>query len=143
MNIEMDAPLKARSEIIIHAPIDKVWSLLTGINQWANWQPDVSSAKTEGDLSVGTIFKWKAKGMNIASTIQELEPTQKIGWTGISLGMTAIHIWEFEPKGRSTRVVTNESLRGWFPKILKFFDPTFLDKSLAGSLTVLKTEAER
>ncbi len=143
MNIDSKASLKAREEIVIDAPVGEIWSLLTGIDDWARWQPDVTSARLEGGLSVGTVFKWKAMGLNITSTIQELEPKKKIGWTGKSIGMKAVHLWTFEPQGNSTRITTEESLSGWFPGTLKIFDPAFLEKSLTGSLRVLKTEAER
>ena len=143
MNIDQKASLKAKKEIVIDAPAGKVWSLLTGIDDWSMWQPDVTSARLEGTLSVGTEFKWKAKGLNITSTIQELEPDKKIGWTGKSIGMKAVHKWTFEPQDHFTNVITEESLSGWFPGLLKIFDPAFLEKSLTGSLQVLKTEAER
>lgn len=143
MNVDQTAPLYAKKDTIIFASIDKVWSLLTEINLWPRWQPDVTSAKLEGDLSAGVIFKWKAKGLNITSTIREVEPLKRIGWTGNSIGMSAIHFWSFEPQGNFTRVTTEESLNGWFPGLLKIFDPTFLNKSLSGSLQVLKTEAEK
>jgi hypothetical protein len=67
---------------------------------------------------------------------------QSIGWTGKSLGMQATHIWTFEKRKDGTYVKTKESLSGWFPRILKFFDPKFLEKSLQNSLQILKTHAE-
>ena len=143
MNIDQKAALRAKKEIVIDAPAGKVWSLLTGIDDWSRWQPDVTSARLDGKLSVGTEFKWKAKGLNITSTIQELEPDKKIGWTGKSIGMKAVHRWTFEPKGDLTHIITEESLSGWFPGVLKIFDPAFLEKSLTGSLQILKAEAER
>ncbi len=143
MNIDQHAPLSARKEIVIAAPRERVWAVLTKIERWPEWQPDVSSAKLEGGLAPGTIFRWKAKGLNITSTIQELEPERRISWTGNSIGMQAIHIWALEPADTGTRVITEESLSGWFPRILKIFDPKFLEKSLIDSLQVLKAQAER
>jgi hypothetical protein len=93
-------------------------------------------------LATGTMFYWKAKGLNITSTIQILEPMQSIGWTGKSLGMQAIHIWTFEKREDSVYVKTEESLSGWFPRVLKLFDPKFLEKSLQNSLQVLKAHVE-
>lgn len=143
MNIDQNAKLYAKNETVIFASVDKVWSLITGINMWSRWQPDISSAMLEGGLSVGSTFKWKAKGLDITSTIRELDPLKCIGWTGNSMGMSAIHFWYFEPEGNSTRVTTEESINGWLAALLKTFDPTFLKKSLSNSLHVLKTEAEK
>jgi uncharacterized protein YndB with AHSA1/START domain len=143
MNIDQNAPMTACKEIFIAAPLEKVWALQTDIERWPEWQPDVASAKLEGDLAVGTIFRWKAQGINITSTLQEVEPGRRIGWTGSAIGMTAVHIWTFEPREDGTWVITEESLSGWLPRILKIFDPAFLEKSLDESLQVLKAKAEQ
>jgi len=143
MNIDQSAPLKARKEVVVAAPLTKVWTVLTEIDSWSEWQPDVSFAKLEGKLAVGAIFRWKAKGLDITSTVQQLEPRRRISWTGRSIGMKAIHIWILKPQDNDTRVITEESLSGWFPQILKIFDRTFLEKSLIRSLQVLKSQAER
>lgn len=143
MNIDQNAPMTARKDIFIASPLEKVWAVLTDINRWPEWQPDVSSAKLEGNLTVGTIFRWKAKGFSITSTIKELKLGQRIGWTGSSLGMKAAHIWILEQQGNGTRVIIEESLSGWFPRILKIFDPTFLEKSLDKLLQALKIRAEQ
>jgi uncharacterized protein YndB with AHSA1/START domain len=143
MQIDQNAPLNAKKDIEIAAPIEQVWSLLTDIAAWPTWQPDITHARLEGNLSAGATFLWKAKGLNITSTIQELEPKMKVGWTGKSIGMSAIHRWTFEPQGSYTHVTTEESLSGWFPALLKIFDPQFLTKSLSTSLQTLKNEAEK
>lgn len=142
MKIDHNAPLHAAKDILISASVEKVWSELTNIDQWSIWQPDVTSSRLDGILATGTMFHWKAKGLNITSTIQILEPLQSIGWTGKSMGMQAIHIWTFEKHENGTYVKTEESLSGWFPRILKLFDPKFLEKSLHNSLQVLKGHME-
>jgi uncharacterized protein YndB with AHSA1/START domain len=143
MDINQNAPLAARKDILINAPIDKVWTIQTDFVRWPEWQPDISSITLDGPLAVGTVFRWQARGMNITSTIREYEPRQHIGWTGDSLGMRAIHRWLFEAVGSSTRVMTEESLSGWFARLLKLFDAHFLDKSLENSLRLLKARAEQ
>ena len=142
MKIDYNAPLHAEKDTLISAPLEKVWLELTNIDQWSKWQPDLTSAKLDGTLATGTMFYWKAKGLDITSTIQIVEPMQSIGWTGKSLGVQAIHIWTFEKHENGTYVKTEESLSGWFPSILKLFDPKFLEKSLQNSLQVLKAHVE-
>ena len=142
MNIDTNAPIFARKEIIIEAPIETVWNFQTGIDRWSEWQPDVTSVKLDGDLKAGTIFRWKAKGLSIVSTLHTVEPNRRIGWTGNSLGMSAIHNWTFEAQGNVTRVVTEESLNGWLTRLMVFFDPRFLEKSLEASLQILKNRSE-
>lgn len=142
MQIDQDAPLCARNETMIQAPPDEVWSVLTDIEHWPEWQAGVSTAALEGELAAGATFRWKANGLGITSTIQNLEPGRCIGWTGDSLGMQAIHHFRLEPQNGGTRVTTEESISGWLARILKLFDPNYLDKSLAGSLQALKARAE-
>jgi len=143
MNIDLTAPLTAHKEITIDAPLARVWKIQTDIENWPEWQPGVTSAKLEGELAVGTVFRWKAAGLNITSTIQVLEPQRQIGWTGNSLGMRAVHMWRFEPQGDSTHVITEESLSGWLARLLRLFSPEFLDNSMERSLQVLKKHVEQ
>lgn len=141
-SIDTKAPLTARKEILIEAPIEKVWARQTDIDGWPAWQPDITAAKLEGPLVTGSLFRWKAKGLNIVSTLHTVEPQHKIGWTGVSLGMYAIHNWTFEAHGDTTRVISEESLSGWLTRLLKLLDPKFLEKSLEASLQTLKNRVE-
>lgn len=142
MQIDYNAPLHAEKNVHISAPLEMVWLELTNIDQWPEWQPDVTASRVAGGLAAGSMFYWKAKGLDITSRIQVLEPMQRIGWTGKSLGMRAIHLWTFEKREDGTHVKTEESLSGWFPRLLKLFDPRFLEKLLQNSLQVLKTHVE-
>lgn len=142
MNIDTNAPIFARKEILIHAPVEKVWEILTDIENWSRWQPDITSAKLEGPLEVGTTFRWKAKGLKIVSRLHTVMPYQQIGWTGISLGMDAIHNWILEAHGESTLGITEESLSGWLTRLMILMDRHFLEKSLETTLNNLKSMAE-
>lgn len=143
MNINQDAPLYAREEVFINAPVVLVWKLQADIERWPQWQPDVASATLEGPLQKGTVFRWKAAGLNIVSTLQVVDEPRSIGWTGVSLGMRAAHQWHFEPRGEGTLAWTEESISGWLARLLKLFDRRFMQKSLAKSLNTLKAQAEQ
>lgn len=142
MDIDKSSPAFARREILIHAPVEKVWQIQTDIANWSQWQPDIAFAKLDGDLDEGTTFRWKAQGLNITSRVHTVEPNHRIGWTGVALGMSAIHNWTFEDYGNDTRVTTEESLSGWLTRLMVFFDRNFLEKSLEASLLRLKEKAE-
>jgi uncharacterized membrane protein len=137
--IDTQAPLFARKEIFIEAPIEKVWNIQTDIENWHEWQPDIALAELQGDLVPGAVFRWKANGLGIVSTLHTVSPHHEIGWIGVSLGMFAIHNWTFKEQGKGTLVVTEESLSGWFARLLKMFDRNFLEKSLEASLQKLKS----
>ncbi len=140
--IDTNAPLFARKELLIEAPVEKVWNIQTDIERWSEWQSDITSATLQGKLAAGTTFKWKASGLSIVSTLHTVNPNHEIGWTGVSLGMFAIHNWTFKEQDNGTLVTTEESLSGWLASLIKMFDKNFLDKSLEASLQKLKTRVD-
>ena len=46
--IDPDAPVAGTSEIVIEAPPDTVWDVLTAIDDWPTWNPDVKEASLQG-----------------------------------------------------------------------------------------------
>lgn len=142
MDIDPTAPAFAHREILIHVPVEKVWQTQADIENWSAWQPDITSAKLDGSLKTGSTFRWKAQGLNITSRLHTVEPPHRLGWTGVALGMRAIHNWRFEARGDATLAVTEESLSGWLTRLMLFFDPRFLEKSLEATLQRLKDKAE-
>ncbi len=142
MHIDQSAPLVAHGSILINAKLDRVWRLQTNINYWSEWQPDVVAAQLQGKLAVGAVFHWRASGVNITSRIDELVPRQRVSWTGDSLGMHAIHNWEFEQRDDGILVRTEESISGWLAQIIGLFLPHYLDKALDQSLQTLRDAAE-
>ncbi len=143
MNIDAKAPLKAKKDIVVDAPINHVWIVQSDIKNWPKWQKEVSYVNVQGELAKGTVFTWKAMGMSITSELQEVIENKIIGWSGKSIGMSAIHIWKFEKQGNKTVVTTEESLSGWLPKVIKIFKPDFLERSLLKALQTLKHQAEK
>jgi hypothetical protein len=96
-----------------------------------------------GPLAVGMIFRWKGKGFAITSTLGEFDPPKRIGWSGHTAGMKAIDIYMLEARDGGTLAATEKSMSGWLARLLRVFQPSFLEKSQAESLEKLKAEAER
>jgi uncharacterized protein YndB with AHSA1/START domain len=142
MEINQRAPLVARQEIFIQATPQAVWKIHTDINSWSQWQPGIASSKIDGPLIAGTEFQWKPGGMTINSTIEVVEPNQRIGWTGTAIGTQAMHIWTFKPHKDGTLLATEESMDGWLTRALKVMMPRFLEESLDTWLQNLKKRAE-
>ncbi|MBN1397612.1 MAG: SRPBCC family protein [Bacteroidetes bacterium] len=143
MDINNRAPASTRHQIVIGAPIEKVWNLLSDIDRWPSWNPTISFSKLEGPLAPGTSFRWKSKSAPIVSILQEVIPQKRISWTGKSMGTKAIHIWELEAQGNNTIVKTEESFNGLIVKLLKGMMQKTLDQSLQEWLLCLKQNAER
>ena len=142
MEINPKAPAIARHEIEIDASIDRIWQLLTDVDRWTDWHPLISEAKLDGLFKVGTSFRWKSGGSEIVSTLQEVEPQQRITWTGKVFGIQAIHVWILEPQGDGAIVRTEESFEGWIVSLLKGMMQKTLDTALQNWLALLKTKAE-
>lgn len=141
--INQDAPVKSHSEIVINAPTEKVWQILTTINDWPQWQAEVTESILNEDLKEGVVFKWKAGGLSLTSQIHTIEPKVKFGWTGKTFGASAIHNWFFKDEGEKTTVYVEESLEGPLPKLLKKYFQKNLDKGVQKNLIDLKMESEK
>ena len=102
--------MSGRSELAIAASPEIVWGILTDIERWPDWNPDVKSASLEGDLVVGTRFRWKAGPGTIASTLQELERPWKVAWIGRTLGIDAVDVFELEAQNDHT-IVRQSAIR--------------------------------
>lgn len=142
MDINSKAPATAQSELRIQAPLERVWRIQTDIDHWSEWNSNVQRAKLEGPLAPGSVFRWKSGGMSIVSTLEEVEPMRKLGWTGRALGVQAIHIWDFKREGDETVVTTRESFEGWWVSLLPGMTRKLLDGALREWLGSLKRRAE-
>lgn len=141
--INKDAPVKSQSEIIIDAPTEKVWQILTNINDWPAWQKEVNESKLKAELAEGVEFKWKAGGLSFTSQIHTIDPKTKFGWTGKTFGASAIHNWFFKDDGDKTIVQVEESLQGVFPRMFKRYFQRNLDNGVNQNLMDLKTASEK
>jgi hypothetical protein len=142
MNINESAPVKATREVYIEAAAGSVWTILTGIDRWPGWNAAVSRARLEGSLKPGTIFRWKSGGSSIVSTLQEIEPGNRVSWTGRTLGVAAVHVWTLRPQGSGVLVTTLESFEGWLVRLFRGAFQRLLDRSLEDTLHALKSAAE-
>jgi uncharacterized membrane protein len=144
MNIPINnnAPVKSRNQIEIEAPIDTVWKILTDIKNWTKWQKAVSETIVLGQIEEGTKFNWKAGGLSFESKIHTAKLNSKFGWTGSTIGASAIHNWTFEEKDYKTIVIVEESLQGVFPKLFRSYFQKNLDSGVLTNLNELKREAE-
>jgi uncharacterized membrane protein len=143
ITINENAPVKSRNQIAINASIDSVWEILTNINNWKTWQKDVSKAVIYGEVKEGTHFDWKAGGLSFKSEIHTSIPKSMFGWTGTTLGTSAIHNWFFKEEENVTIVRVEESLQGILPKLFTGFFQKNLDSGVVKNLNELKAAAEK
>lgn len=142
MLIDTHAPATAHDAIEIAADANRVWDLLADIDHWPLWHPAVSRARTDGPVAPGTVFRWKAGGIAITSTLREVEPGRALAWTGHAIGADAVHGFTLTPTASGVRVATEESLDGWLVRLTPGTFRKTLQKGLAEMLAALKAAAE-
>lgn len=120
-----------------------VWEVLTAIDDWPSWNPDVTSASLEGELTEGSRFRWKAGRATITSTLQRVERPRLVSWTGKTVGLRAIHVYRLEAHGAGTLVSTAESWEGPVARVFRKRMRETLSKAVEAGLGYLKAEAER
>ena len=137
------APAVSLGEVEIAAPATMVWQVLTRIADWPTWNSDVKAAKLEGQLVPGTRFRWRAGPGTITSTLQVVEPPQRIEWTGKTFGIKAIHSYSLEARNGTTIVRSAESWDGLVVRLLRRSMTRSLEKAIDSGLRSLKVEVER
>ena len=111
-DIDTHAPVVSRHDATIAAPIEVIWRLHTDVDAWPTWQPDIETARLDGPFAPGSTFSWHTSGLDIESTIYEVEDGRRTLWGGPAHGIAGVHEWLFTPVEGGTRVETAESWGG-------------------------------
>ncbi|MFF3763932.1 SRPBCC family protein [Streptomyces sp. NPDC001922] len=126
--VDPDAPVRHRTETVINAPLRTVWRLQTDVERWPSWQPPVETVERldHGPFRTGSAFRWTtpippnpstpATGLEITSTVRQVERNACIRWTGPAIGeglrIDGIHVWNFVKVRGGVRVSTEETHTG-------------------------------
>jgi uncharacterized protein YndB with AHSA1/START domain len=97
MNINRHRPIVGRQSVVIRAPVEAVWSLLTDIDRWVHWNPDIRHAELRGSLTQGAIFHWEFGGRSLWSRIHEVMPLRKLAWSGQAGMVVTLQVWTLVP----------------------------------------------
>jgi uncharacterized protein YndB with AHSA1/START domain len=143
MEINRRAPAIASGEVEIAASPEVVWDVISNIEGWPSWNPDVKTSLLEGPLGVGSVFRWKAGGASLTSTLRAVDPPRELSWSGRTMGIRAIHTFRFERSDGGTLARSEESWEGLVPTLLRGYSRRTLDRGIRGVLRLLKDEAER
>ena len=143
MEINRNAPATAQGELQIAADPQTVFAVLSAIDQWPSWNPDIKSVTLQGPVQPGTGFRWKSGPSTLTSTLQVVDPPQEIGWTGRTMGIKAVHVFRFQANDSGTLARSEESWEGLIASLLKGYSRRSLDKAIRSILSHLKVEAER
>jgi uncharacterized protein YndB with AHSA1/START domain len=143
MDVDRNAAVIAEAEIEVAAPPETVWEVISDIERWPTWNPEVKSMALSGRVAPGAEFRWKAGGVSITSRLEEVDPPRKVGWTGKAAGLRARHVYNLGRRDDATIVTTTESFDGLTARLFRKRLQVSLEKSLDHGLDHLKAEAER
>ena len=107
--------IHVRNDLVMDAPPGRIWAWLVRAALWPSWYENVKDVAIEGggtDLYPGSRFRWKTFGLAIESVVEEFVPEQRIGWTGVGMGMDVYHGWLIEQRGQGCHVLTAENQNG-------------------------------
>jgi len=142
VEINRNAPATADGELPIDADSHTVFAVISAIDRWPTWNPDVKSVELQGPVQPGTVFRWKAGPSTLTSTLQVVDPPSEIAWTGTTMGIKAVHVFRFQPSDGGTLARSEESWEGWLASLLKGYSRRTLEKGIRSVLAHLKAEAE-
>jgi uncharacterized protein YndB with AHSA1/START domain len=143
VEINRNAPATAEGELQIAADPQTVFAVISAIDQWPSWNPDIKSVTLQGPVQPGTGFRWKSGPSSLTSTLQVVDRPGEIAWTGATMGIKAVHVFRFQDRDGGTLARSEESWEGLLASLLKGYSRKSLDKAIRSVLSHLKVEAER
>lgn len=140
-DIDVKAPITVDLNADIAASPQKIWRLLSEIDQWPTWNKNIKSAHMLGQFRSGESFVWDVNGTTISSKLRLVDREKGLAWTGHALGLQAAHVWTIEQLSENkARIRVRESMAG-FPASLFYSSPE-LKAADQEWLSALKATAE-
>jgi uncharacterized protein YndB with AHSA1/START domain len=138
--IDTAAAIKSHADILVHAPIARVWQILVDVPNWPKWMPGVKAVRLDSKVAPDAGFTWQSGSSTIKSTFAVVEPGKELTWIGISSGAKAVDRHTLEAIDGGTRVFTEESMAG--PLLVLFFSSQKLRLAQQAFLAALKRISE-
>jgi len=140
--IDERAPLAGRRQIVVDAPVDRVWRTLTDVLAWdTNLEPGVKDIRLENGVTVDSKFVRSNKGARMTARFAVVKRDRELAWTGQAFGAKVVHRFELTPRtDETTDVLVQESMAG--PLLALVFNTRKLTNLLEESLHTLKSAAE-
>lgn len=134
--------VKAEGSVVINAPVEKVYGLLTETKRLPEWMPlliEVSEIQGEG---VGQTFSWKYKFIGITfhgkSTIVERVENKK-SVVKSTAGVEAVWTWDLSQEGSGTKVDLVVEYTIPVPVLGKFAEPFVVKQGMKDTKHTLDT----
>lgn len=117
-----ESPIYTLNELVIAAPPERIWPWLIRAGRWPEWYANARDVVIDGggeNLLPGVEFNWITFGVRVRTKVEEFVPNRRLSWSGRTLGSTAYHGWVLTPVAGGTRVVTEETQRGFVASLFR------------------------
>ena len=84
------APVVSRHEVVVAAPPPVVRALHADVAGWPTWNTGIDDTGPIGPLTAGAMFRWQTAGMDITSTVTQIDPLHRVVWGGTAHGITGM-----------------------------------------------------
>ena len=143
MTINQEAPVFQTKSIIINENPEKIWGILSDIENWTKWNNKIKKTHIDEELKFESEFIWTSGGAKISSKVHTFDSYKTLGWTGKTFGARAIHNWHFEQVAGGTKITVEESMEGWLIGLMKKKMNIRLEQDMIFWLKQLKIESEK
>ncbi len=107
--INEEASVKDKQSIVIHAPIDEVWKVVTDIANWNQWNSQVSSAEKLSEEE----FTWTLNNTRFNSKVSYSDAPYRFCWVSKGSLLKCVHLYKLdEVDENETSVVFEGSMQG-------------------------------
>ena len=110
--------MRFESSIDIHAPAEKVWTLIDKLEEWPQWMPSIKKIErlSKEPLTVGSQLSVTAKvsglTVKLLMTITEFVPERTVVMQGKALGTNLTRFYTLEPVNGKTKVTIGGDVSG-------------------------------
>jgi hypothetical protein len=141
---------KICTDIIIDAPAEKVWSILTDFESFDDWNPfiQVKKGKLETGAQLEVLLQLPGrKAITMKPTVVKVEPVREFRWSG-SMWVKGIFDWEHafrieELDENRSRLIQCERFKGVIAPLILHIIGEDVQKGFESMNLSLKKESEK
>jgi uncharacterized membrane protein len=131
--------------IEINAPVQRVWSVISDVEQWPDWTPSVTSVERldSGPLRIGSCARIKQpKLMPAVWEVVALEEGKSFTWVTRSPGVQVSGFHSVEPNGSSSRATLSIEFSGILGPLVAWITRNLNERYLNFEANGLKQRCE-
>lgn len=98
------APVQVGPDFLTPLKPQRVWDVLSSLDNWGAWNPKVTKVQAGPGLNVGTQLSYGWEEREVKATIEEVKDDQELTWKGARTGDDVLLRWEIRPMGVNTLV---------------------------------------